>query len=543
MMNPLPTLTFTPHSEAQYAFDYPRIVAEINQLAASSDQKRLLQFMRFWCQEDLFFLLYFVLRVPVNHPWLVERIKEVQANNNDTLDLWAREHFKSTIITFGLNIQEVLCDPNTTVGIFSHTRAIAKSFLRRVKITLESNAVLKALFPDILYANPASQSPKWSEDEGIIVNRPSVFQEATFEAWGLVDGMPTSKHFKVLNYDDVVTRESVTTADQIAKVDECFRLSLNLGSDGGKKRVIGTTYHFADQYEKLKKLGGWTVRIHPAERPDGSPVLLSEEVLAKKRRDFGPYVYNCQLLLNPVAKEDQKFKLEWLQYYRRLPQQLTLFLLCDPANAKKQKVTGLDYTVYWLWGLDSMGNKFLVDMIRDRLSLTQRWTALKGMVTKWRGIQKIGIEQYGMTADIQYFQDKMGEEGCYFSLFELGGNKLSKEDRIARLIPDFETGKIWLPDHLEYTQVTDGKTVDLVKILIDEEYQTYPFASHDDMLDAASRIKDELFGAYQPYDEMEELSLSGSGMRRVVAPGVSDNDGYYEWSSQLGSGRSEVSGY
>jgi phage terminase large subunit-like protein len=432
----------------------------------------------------------------------------------------------STIMTYGLNIQEVLKDPNTRIGIFSHTRAIAKSFLRRIKHTLESNELLKALFPDILYQNPITQAPKWSEDEGLVVNRPSVFQECTFEAWGIVDGMPVSKHFSVLNYDDIVVRESVSTPEQIEKVDECFRLSLNLGSYGGKKRVIGTTYHFADQYEKLKDQGGWVVRIHPAEDANGNPVLLSPEILAEKRRQLGPYVYNCQMLLNPVAKEDQRFRMEWLQFYRTLPKQLTLFLLCDPANTKKYKATGGDYTVYFLWGLDSSGNKFLVDVVRDRLTLTERWVYLKRMVGKHRNIQKIGYEQYGMAADIQHFQEMMAKEGVYFTIYELGGNKLSKEDRIARLIPEFEGGKIWLPEHLEYNQ-KDGKTVDLVKVFIDEEYLSYPFSKHDDMLDAASRIKDEMFGAFTPYDEAEEW----------------EEEEYFQPRMAAASGRSAVTGY
>jgi phage terminase large subunit-like protein len=538
-------LVFSPVAGADYRYDFEKIVQEINRLAVE-DTKRFIQFCRFWCQESLFFLCYFVLRMPVNHSWIVDRINDVEELNDRTLDLWAREHFKSSIITYGLNIQEILKDSNVRIGIFSHTRTIAKAFLRRIKLTFESNEFLKAIFPDVLYQNPTSQSPKWSEDEGIIVNRQNVFQEATVEAWGLVDSQPTSKHFSVLNYDDVVTRESVSTPDQLSKVDECFRLSFNLGAEGGKKRVIGTIYHFNDQYCKMIKEGGWVVRKHPAEAPGGRPVLLSKATLLEKRRDMGPYVYNTQMLLTPSTKEDQRFRPEWLQFYRRLPKNLTLILLCDPANSKKQKTSGSDYTVYWLWGLDSLGNKYLVDAVRDRLTLTERWTALKELVAKYRGtIARIGYEQYGMAADIQHFEEMMASEGFYFSITELGGNKLSKEDRVLRLVPHFEQKRVWLPEYLNYT-TKDGQVVDLVRVFVEEEYLAFPFSQHDDMLDAASRIEDKYFSGLRPYDSVDDVSGAEAfdGYESVYDSDFVNGLFGYNKAAGLGdAGRCTVTGY
>jgi hypothetical protein len=108
-------------------------------------QDRLPHF-RNLCLTDLYFLLrYGCSRVDLEHPWLFERCREVQAEPNDHLDLWAREHYKSTIITFGLTIQELLKNPELTIGIFSHTRPIAKAFLRQIKRELEGNDLLKRL--------------------------------------------------------------------------------------------------------------------------------------------------------------------------------------------------------------------------------------------------------------------------------------------------------------------------------------------------------------------------------------------------------------
>lgn len=62
------------------------------------------------------------------------------------------------------------------------------------------------------------------------MRRKSNPKESTVEAWGLVDGQPTGKHFKLLIYDDVVTLESVTSPEMIAKVTNAWALSLNLGA-------------------------------------------------------------------------------------------------------------------------------------------------------------------------------------------------------------------------------------------------------------------------------------------------------------------------
>jgi phage terminase large subunit-like protein len=181
------------------------------------------------CITDLFYFLTIALkRKDADHDWLYARCREVQASPDGHLDLWARDHYKSTIITYALTIQDILRDPESTVGIFSHTRPIAKAFLEQIKRELETNEYLQDLFPEVLYKKPQTEAPKWSLDSGIIVKRKSNPKEATVEAWGLVDGQPTSRHFSHQIYDDVVTLESVNTPDQIAKTTRAWELSLNL---------------------------------------------------------------------------------------------------------------------------------------------------------------------------------------------------------------------------------------------------------------------------------------------------------------------------
>jgi len=252
---------------------------------------------RYLCQNDLFFLLVYTLNRPdIDRDWLFDRCREVEARPNGYLDLWARDHYKSSIITYGKTIQDILNDPCITVGIFSFIRPIAKSFMRQIKTDFETNEELKTLFPDIFWANPRREAPKWSEDDGIVVKRDSNPKESTVEAWGLVDGMPTGRHYKLRVYDDVITEKSVTTPDMIRKVTQAWELSQNLGTEGGKARYIGTRYHFADTYHVMKDRKSVIPREYPATvdgTQTGRPVLISPESLTTKRRDMGPYVFSC----------------------------------------------------------------------------------------------------------------------------------------------------------------------------------------------------------------------------------------------------------
>jgi hypothetical protein len=156
-------------------------------------------------RNDLYFLLRYLLRrKDVEHPWILQRCQEVQEKPNGMLDLWARGHYKSTIITFGLMIQDILRShghgaegEEATICIFSHTRPAAKKFLRQIRLEFETNEELKWVYDDILWSNPSKDAPKWSEDDGLIVKRDGNPKEATVEAWGIIDGQPTGVHFRV----------------------------------------------------------------------------------------------------------------------------------------------------------------------------------------------------------------------------------------------------------------------------------------------------------------------------------------------------------
>ncbi|MCR4298191.1 MAG: hypothetical protein NUV75_05485 [Gallionella sp.] len=466
--------------------------------------KKMNQVVRLLVCADLFYLLARVCkRADMLNEFAYARCREVEAAPNGYLDLWAREHFKSSIITFGLTIQDILNDPDITFGLFSHTRPIAKAFLRQIMREFEENKTLHAAFPDVLWGPDIKQAPKWSEDDGIIVRRKSNPNEATIEAWGLVDGQPVSKHFRVLLYDDIVVQASVTTPEMIAKTMQRLEESYNLGvTPGGLKRFAGTRWHFNDAYRTVIDRGTALAREHPGRAggtEDGESVYWPDETHLQKRRDMGPYTYAAQILLNPKADALQGFKREWLRHYTRVSAaQLNWYLCFDSASSKKKSN---DYTAGWAVGLGTDSNYYCVPEVRDRLNLKERGDRMFWLHRKYKPKQ-VRYEKYGLMSDIEHFQSRMEQENYRFQITEVGG-QTSKQDRIKRLLPLFEAGRIWLPKTLHVTD-WQKSTVDLVHSFIEEEYMAFPVGIHDDMLDALARICEPDLTLIWPKEVKEE---------------------------------------
>ena len=451
------------------------------------------------CLKDLFYLMVRVCgRVDMLHPWVYERVRDVEAEPDGRVDLWARGHGKSSTITFGKTVQDILANPEITFGIFSHTRPIAKAFLRQIMREFESNKVLHRAFPDVLWGLDTRQSPKWSEDDGIIVRRKSNPPEATIEARGLVDGQPTSKHFQVLLYDDIVVAGSVTTPEMIAKTMEALEQSYNLSSKECRMRFAGTRWHFNDAYRTVIDRKTAIAREHPCTKDGtetGEPVFLSAEAIQEKRRNMGPYTFAAQMLLNPKADALQGFKREWLRYYKTMPTKTNNYILVDAASSKKK---GSDYTSMWVIGLGTDGNYYALDMIRDRLTLTERADRLFELHRKWKPKQ-VRYERYGMMADIEHIKNRQEKDSYRFDITEVAG-QTSKVDRIGRLLPLFEQGRIYLPVSLHKTNY-EKKAVDLVQAYVEEEYVPFPVGIHDDMNDALARIAEPDLPLVWPQEE------------------------------------------
>ncbi|OGP65288.1 MAG: hypothetical protein A3K22_05885, partial [Deltaproteobacteria bacterium RBG_16_42_7] len=448
---------------------------------------------------DLWFIVYFVMGVkPANHPFVVGVAQDVENGpRTGTLDIWAREHYKSSIITIAETLQYHLRNPEHCSGLFSYVRPVAKAFLRSIKILCENSDLLKACFPDVLWQNPMSEAPKWSEDDGLIFKRKSFARkESTVEGWGLIEGMPTSKHFDRRIYDDIETFDIADSADMLNKCFEKFEMSDNLGMDGGIERVNGTFYNHNGPLKRImdkKDINGnpmYLTRIKPATHDgtlSGRAVLLSEERLAKLKMSI---TFNSQQLCDPTPKGTQLLNSSMLQYISivDIPLNLYKFMMVDPAGDGKDSwgifVCGVEPVV------DEIGasNVYILDCIIDNMSVSSAIETVAKMYMRNGIIEQIGVEKVGLSTMEVHVANTLNKQGRRVSIEDktlvlLKPAGRSKVSRIENAIAwPLLNSKISISDYVPISYRTRLK----------QEMDEFPFGKHDDGIDALSYLYDML---------------------------------------------------
>ena len=509
------------------------------------------------CKSDLYYLGLFIFSIQkmyseeVNgetyfHPWIFNRCREVEANPNFNIDIWAREHFKSTIITFLLSVQNILNNPQVTIGIISYNQGMAATFVRQIRQGLE-NPRLKELFPDVIpnglkkgvydytdeSGNRVERKYRWSDEGFDVIRKDNSNKEYTCSGYGLVTGQPTGHHFDILVYDDTVTPDSVRTQQQIDTTLTQWQNSLNCGSgEGAIYRIVGTRYHKFDPYFHMMNpmyktkgiMGGsrFNMRIKPARLSDGTTVLYSKDYIDNKEATMVGFVFAAQMMCNPQEAGSFRFLDEWVvrEPYEEIYQNRALYnwyIIVDPANTQNSKS---DYTAMVVVGTRADRKYVLADAVYDKLNLSQRCEKLFEKVQKWTVGSKlptVWYEQSGLSTDMFIINELRKEKQFYFPIkaattrpklvlddrMSPSGMKM-KEARIMALEPLFRGLRIVIADKCPYVTV-EGMAIDIFAKFLEEEYSNWPFSDHDDFLDALSRIADAETGASMIFPSVRKI--------------------------------------
>ena len=548
--------TFVPHPEiacskaefdpaihkATYKYNYPALFKKIASCPAEEGRSILHSV----CLNDRFFLAYFVSGWEVddvsgNKPFIVNACNMLDSEvQTDTVDVWAREHGKSTLITVCGTVQRILNDPECTTAIFSYKKGASDKFLDSIRKMLESE-FLVWLFPEILSSN-ISEYSIWSINGLRVKRKNKVLREHTVEAFGLVDGMPTGGHWKHLIWDDIETDDMAQSPDQM---DLCFsklQMSYNLGKEGGTNQIIGTYYSHFGVLVKLgamKKFDGdlmYKIRIFPGTDDgtiNGKPVFFTQAYLDSKKTRPG---FNTQILCNPTPTNDIRLDFNRFKKISRkdLPKDRIKFIVIDPAGDKEaQSGTKNDNWAMLVLSvrpfLDELGTSdvYLEGGVVSTLSRSQSNEAAASLYMSNGRITMLGIERVGTESAHTHILNYLAANGRYLSEHKKGrydgGNWMqlspsarTKNMRIEQnLAWPLNNGKLHIVDDL------DESLVERLK----EECNKFPFF-HVDMIDAFAYL----------YDIMADGTIMFSF---ALESDTADDEGYLEEEV----GRSEYGGY
>lgn len=212
----------------------------------SRDTKEL-RALRLRCQTDLKFLCVEVLgMVDWDDELHGDLVRELSMPDTNKLLLIPRGHLKSSIVTVGWTIQQIIINPNIRIYITNAVWGLSKDFLREIIGLLTDKSQLSDIFGQF-----DGKGSKFTEDEIIISQRTvGTIKEPTITT-GSIEKADTGNHFDIILHDDLVEENNINTADQIKKVIRFRNNCLDLLDPGGLEIIIGTRWAMGDLYGHL----------------------------------------------------------------------------------------------------------------------------------------------------------------------------------------------------------------------------------------------------------------------------------------------------
>ena len=160
----------------------------------------------------------------------------------------ARGHLKSSLVTVGYVIQQILINPNIRVLITNAVLDRSKEFLQQIQDYLTTQSQLPIIFGEFRHKDIS-----WTSAQCTIVQKNDPTKRGpTIRIAGLETSL-TGSHCDLIIHDDLVELNNVQTKDQIKKVIQFFNASYDILDPGGDMIVVGTRWAEDDLYGLILK--------------------------------------------------------------------------------------------------------------------------------------------------------------------------------------------------------------------------------------------------------------------------------------------------
>jgi predicted phage terminase large subunit-like protein len=321
-----------------------------------------------------------------------------------------------------------------------------------------------------------------------------------------VGGPMTGKGADLLIIDDPVkNREEADSPTYRKRTWEWWQSTAYTRLEpGGIAVVMQTRWHEDDLAGRLiaeMESGGeeWHVvrlpalaeRNDPLRREIGEALWgerYDEEALEKIKVAVGTYVWEALYQQRPAPIEGGIFKDAWWRYYPALRWPKLIADVTQSWDMAFKKKSDTDYVVGQVWGRKG-ADRYLMAQVRGRMSYTETKKAVKAL-TSW--VHELGVGSHRILVE-----DKANGPAIISDLrSEIGGlipvePEGSKEARAIAQTPQIESGNVFIPEGL--IPAPRGYEPTRTEVFIGE-HRSFPNATNDDQVDAASQALKRLSG-------------------------------------------------
>lgn len=481
--------------------------------------------LREMCRTNLKFLCVEILGMDKWDDTLHDDMQNfIEQSKDFKLILIPRGHLKSSVITVGWVIQQILIDPNISILIRNAVWDLARDFLKQISNYL-SSPVLVEIFGAFNNGNCA-----WTKDAIEIAQKKTLIdRQPTISTAGIETAL-TGKHFRLIVDDDLVGQQNTGTKEQIQKVIQMFNDSENLLNSDGRHVVIGTRWHNKDLYGHLLETDTATVNLFPINGGDGidgwrnayqrsikrgilsvqlpksgrfsayirraeenHKVIFSKEYcMTDKEQELfqakgikkksletlkrNPAQYAAQMSNDPLDDDLIEFKREWFikserneQVMRKLATVPTIVSI-DPAFRLKQTN---DFAGICVTKPCPEGTIYVLEAKQVKLNASNLVDEIFRLVNVYKP-QKVLIETVSaQILLVDLLKNEMKKRKVFFTIEEVKTSTTeTKAMKIRGLVSFYSNGCIY---HL-------GNLVDLEGQLLE-----FPRGTHDDIIDALSQ--------------------------------------------------------
>jgi predicted phage terminase large subunit-like protein len=198
------------------------------------------------------------------------------------------------------------------------------------------------------------------------------------------------------------------------------------------------------------------------------PERFSVEDLERRQR-LNPREFASLYQQTPYIEGGNLIRANWWRTYPEdmKPEKFSsLIISADTAFKAKQDS---DYSVMMVLGLDTTGDIYVVDLIRDRFEFPELKRRMIQLNNVWRGRGLRGIYIEDKASGQSLIQEMQRESGVSIIPYKVVNDKVS---RLTAILPLIEGGRVLLPTAAPWLDA------------FHEECQSFPSGKHDDMVDA-----------------------------------------------------------